>query len=157
MLLALKGIAADAGQIKHRFGGAAIGLEDMLRLAKELGLKARILHTAWPRLVHTPLPGIAALKSGGFLLIAKTDAEKALVQAPGARPRLMTRTEFEAEWDGRLLLITTRAGLLELARRFDLTWFLGAIWKYRHLLSEVLMASFFLQVFALVSPLFFQV
>ena len=157
MLLALKGIAADAGQIKHRFGGASVGLEDMLRLSKELGLKARVLKTAWPRLVHTPLPGIAALKTGGFLLIAKTDAEKALVQAPGSRPRLMTRAELEAEWDGRLLLITTRAGLLELARRFDLSWFLGAIWKYRHLLSEVLVASFFLQVFALVSPLFFQV
>ncbi len=44
-LLSLHGIAADAGQIKHRFGGAAIGLDDMLRLAKELGLKARILRT----------------------------------------------------------------------------------------------------------------
>ena len=157
MLLTLKGIPADAGQIRHRFGGASVGLEDMLRLSKELGLKARILKTTWPRLVHTPLPGIAAVKTGGFLLIAKTDAEKALVQAPGSRPRLMTRAELEAEWDGRLLLVTTRAGLLDLARRFDLTWFLGAIWKYRHLLSEVLVASFFLQVFALVSPLFFQV
>src|SRR5262249_54576906 len=29
--------------------------------------------------------------------------------------------------------------------------------KYRYLLSEVLVASFFLQLFALVSPLFFQV
>ncbi len=46
---------------------------------------------------------------------------------------------------------------LSLGRRFDLTWFLGAVWKYRHLLSEVLVASFFLQLFALVSPLFFQV
>ena len=156
-LLALKGIAADAGQIKHRFGGASVGLDDMLRLSKELSLKASVLKTAWPRLVHAPLPGVAALKTGGFLLIAKTDGEKALVQAPGARPRLMTRAEFEAAWDGRLLLITTRAGLIELARRFDLTWFLGAVWKYRWLLSEVLVASFFLQVFALVSPLFFQV
>src|SRR5229473_854537 len=34
---------------------------------------------------------------------------------------------------------------------------LGAIHKYRHLLGEVLVASFFLQLFALVSPLFFQV
>ena len=50
-----------------------------------------------------------------------------------------------------------RAPLTELARRFDLAWFAGAIYKYRHLLSEVLLASFFLQVFALVSPLFFQV
>ena len=66
MLLALKGISADAGQIKHRFGGASVGLEDMLRLSKELGLKARILKTAWPRLVHTPLPGIARSRRAGF-------------------------------------------------------------------------------------------
>ncbi len=156
-LLALKGVAADTGQIKRRFGGANIGLEDLLRLAKELKLKARILKTRWERLPHTPLPGIAPLRTGGFLLIAKTDAEKALVQAPGAPPRLMTRAELEDAWDGRLLLIATRAGLVELARRFDLTWFLGAVWKYRRLLSEVLVASFFLQLFALVSPLFFQV
>ena len=53
--------------------------------------------------------------------------------------------------------MTRRAGLADLARRFDITWFLGAIHKYRHLLGEVLVASFFLQLFALVSPLFFQV
>jgi subfamily B ATP-binding cassette protein HlyB/CyaB len=44
-----------------------------------------------------------------------------------------------------------------MSRRFDVTWFLGAIHKYRRHLSEVLVASFFLQLFALVSPLFFQV
>src|SRR5260221_8816408 len=53
--------------------------------------------------------------------------------------------------------MTKRAALTALARRFDITWFLGAIHKYRRLLSEVLVASFFLQLFALVSPLFFQV
>jgi len=157
-LLGLHGVAADQGQIRHRFGSAAVGLQDMLRLGKELGLKAQVLRTKWPRLICTPLPGIATLKTGGFLLIAKADSEKALVLVPNApRPSIMTRAEFEAVWDGRLLLMTTRAGLLNLARRFDLSWFLGAIWKYRWLLSEVLVASFFLQLFALVSPLFFQV
>src|SRR5580700_7541922 len=53
--------------------------------------------------------------------------------------------------------MTRRAGLGELARRFDITWFLQAMHKYRGLLTEVLVASFFLQLFALVSPLFFQV
>jgi subfamily B ATP-binding cassette protein HlyB/CyaB len=50
-----------------------------------------------------------------------------------------------------------RAALVDLSRRFGISWFLGAIHKYRHLLGEVLAASFFLQLFALVSPLFFQV
>src|SRR5207245_1518209 len=69
----------------------------------------------------------------------------------------MSRDEFEAGWDGRLILMARRASLSDLSRQFDITWFLGAIHKYRHLLTEVLVASFFLQVFSLVSPLFFQV
>ena len=55
------------------------------------------------------------------------------------------------------MLMARRAGLVDFSRRFDITWFLGAIHKYRRLLGEVLVASFFLQMFALVSPLFFQV
>jgi len=62
-----------------------------------------------------------------------------------------------AVWDGSLVMMTRRAGLSDITRRFDITWFLGAIHKYRRLLGEVLLASFFLQLFALVSPLFFQV
>ena len=69
----------------------------------------------------------------------------------------MSRAEFEAIWDGYIILIARRAGLVDISRRFDISWFLGAIHKYRHLLGEVLVASFFLQLFALVSPLFFQV
>jgi ATP-binding cassette, subfamily B, bacterial HlyB/CyaB len=80
------------------------------------------------------------------------------VQFPlSPRPQVMTRGEFEAMWDGSLVLMARRAGLADLTRRFDSTWFLGAINKYRHQLGEVLIASFFLQIFALVSPLFFQV
>src|SRR5271168_2531055 len=69
----------------------------------------------------------------------------------------MTRDQFAAVCEGRVVLMTRRAGLADLSRRFDISWFLGAIHKYRHQLSEVFVASFFLQLFALVSPLFFQV
>src|SRR6202022_3436415 len=74
-----------------------------------------------------------------------------------ARPEVLSRGEFEAIWDGRLVLMARRTTLSDLSRRFDVTWFLGAMHKYRWLLGEVLVASFFLQIFALVSPLFFQV
>ena len=104
------------------------------------------------------IAGIATLRDGSFLLVGKASEDKIIVQAPYTpRPSLMTRAEFEAVWSGQLVLVTKRAALADLARQFDITWFLGAINKYRHLLSEVLLASFFLQLFALVSPLFFQV
>jgi subfamily B ATP-binding cassette protein HlyB/CyaB len=69
----------------------------------------------------------------------------------------MPRADFEAVWAGQLIVMTRRASLGELARRFDITWFLQAMHRYRGLLTEVLVASFFLQIFALITPLFFQV
>jgi subfamily B ATP-binding cassette protein HlyB/CyaB len=157
LLLRIHGIAVDAEQLRHRYG-ADIGLTEMLRCAKDFGLKAGSYQSKWQRLSKTPLPGIATLRNGGFLLIGKAGEDKIIVQDPLApRPILMSREEFEAIWDGGLVLMAGRAGLAELSRRFDIGWFLGAIHKYRHLLGEVLIASFFLQLFALVSPLFFQV
>ena len=157
-LLRLHDVAAEAEQIRHRLGTSKIGAPEILRCAKDLGLKARAFRTDWSRLARIPLPGIASLRDGGFMLLAKASEDQVLVQSPLAvRPTLMTRAELLAVWDGGLILMTRRTGLSDLGRRFDITWFLGAIHKYRHLLGEVLIASFFLQLFALVSPLFFQV
>jgi len=157
-VLHFQGVAADREQIRHRLGTTKIGAPEILRCAKDLGLKARACRSDWSRLAKTPLPAIAALRDGGFMVIAKAGEGKVLVQSPHtARPVLMTQAELLALWDGELILMTRRAGLAEMTRRFDITWFMGAIYKYRHLLSEVLVASFFLQMFALVSPLFFQV
>jgi subfamily B ATP-binding cassette protein HlyB/CyaB len=157
-LLHLHCVAADAGQIRHRLGTDKIGASEMLRCAKDLGLKARAYRTHWSRLAQTHLPAIASLQDGSYVVIGRADEDKVLVQSSQApRPVLMTKAEFVALWDGTLIAVTRRAGLSDIARRFDITWFLGAIHKYRRLLSEVLLASFFLQLFALVSPLFFQV
>jgi subfamily B ATP-binding cassette protein HlyB/CyaB len=157
LLLRLHGVGADSEQIRHHFGDD-IGVAEMLRCAKQFGLKARVYHSRWQRLTATPLPAIAVLRDGRFLLLGKAGEDQILVQNPSLpRPMLMSRGEFEAVWDGRLVLMTRRVGLTDLSRRFDLGWFIGAIHKYRHLLGEVLAASLFLQLFALVSPLFFQV
>ena len=157
LLLRFHGIGADPAQIRHRFGDN-FGVPEMLRCAKEFRLKARSYQSNWRRLVKTPLPGIAALRDGSFLLLGKASEDQVLVQNPlSPQPALMSRAEFEAVWDGRIVLMTGRAALGELSRRFGISWFLGAIHKYRRLLSEILVASFFLQLFALISPLFFQV
>jgi len=158
ILLRLLGIGVNIEQIRHRFGGAPIGIPEMLRCAKEFGLKARERMVCWERLESTPMPAIAALRDGSFLLLAKASEDKVLVQSPDAsRPALMSLVELLSVWDGSLILMTRRAGLADMTHRFDIAWFLGGIRKYRRLLSEVLVASFFLQLFALVSPLFFQV
>src|SRR5258707_100687 len=144
MLLRFQGVAADPEQIKHQFGAAPIGIPEMLRCANQFGLKARMSTPKWERLATTPLPGIAALRDGGFLLLGKADDDKIIVQSPlSSRPTMMTRAEFEAVWDGHIVLMTKRAVLTDLTRRFDITWFLGAIHKYRRLLALVFVRPFF--------------
>src|SRR6266852_8877610 len=95
MLLRFHGISADGEQIRHQFGTAAFGIPEMVRCAKELGLKARAITTRWERLVRTPLPAIAPLRDGRFLILGKVADDKALVQSPvSPRPSMMSRDEF---------------------------------------------------------------
>src|SRR5215472_6038947 len=157
LLLHFHGVAADVAQIRHRFASARVGMTEMLRCAREFKLKARALTADWGRLRKLPLPAIAEWSNGSFVIIAKVTQEKVLIQPPAGAAVLATREEFAAEWTGRLVLMTRRASLGDLARRFDAAWFLQAMSKYRRIFVEVLVWSFFLQLFALVTPLFFQV
>ncbi|MCP3446168.1 type I secretion system permease/ATPase [Bradyrhizobium sp. CCGUVB14] len=158
LLLRFHQISIDPEQIKHRFSGSPVGVAEMLLCARELRLKARAVSFRWSSLVNLPLPAIAELNDGGFLILGLATADDVLIQMPSVgRPQRLRREEFLAKWTGRLVMMTRRASLADLARRFDITWFLQAMHKYRRLLAEVLVASFFLQLFGLVTPLFFQV
>src|SRR6202045_859958 len=92
MLMRFQGVAAEPDQIRHRFGGAPIGLTEMLRCAKDFGLKARVVKTGWARLAKSPLPAIGCLGSGGFLLVGKASDDQVLVSDPSVgRPETLTR------------------------------------------------------------------
>ena len=155
-------LPADAEQIRHQFGkpGALFVIEDLQLAAKRLKLKSRIVQSGWERLAKTNLPAIAEIKNGSFVIVAKIDVEqgKVLVQDPiDGRAVAVDKADFEDKWSGRLLLATRRAAILGQGGKFDISWFVAALSKYRRIFIEVLIASFFLQLFALISPLFFQV
>ncbi len=160
MLARFFGVPANAEPLTHQFTepGKAFGETELLLAAKHLGFKAGAVESDWQRLPHIALPAIAQQKDGRYVIIARADAEKVLLQDPAEpKPLLLPRAIFEEAWSGRLILLTKRANLRPEDRKFDFTWFIPAIVKHRKLLGEVLLASFFLQLFALLTPLFFQV
>src|SRR5216684_2372668 len=57
MLLRFHGIGADPAQIRHQCGTAAIGVADMIRCAREFGLKARQLDGPHAPLRYHLVPG----------------------------------------------------------------------------------------------------
>jgi subfamily B ATP-binding cassette protein HlyB/CyaB len=153
-------IAADPGELarRHLASSAAASIEDLVRIARKLGLKSRIVTSQWERLEKTPLPALVENRDGTFLVAGRYLDGKVVVHRPGTqRPQLIERAELEGSWSGRVVLITRRASLLGLPDVFDLRWFVGAIRRYRRVLGEVIIGSFFLQTLGLAAPLFFQV
>jgi subfamily B ATP-binding cassette protein HlyB/CyaB len=160
-------IAADPATLAHQLGcspGEDVDTDLLLRAAKQLGLKAKLSRTSLDRLALTPLPAIALLRSEEgqtrYVILAQCDAQRVLLQDPSAassRPVIEPLDIFAAQWTGELILITSRASLAGELVKFDFSWFIPSLVKYRRLLGEVLAISFMLQLFALVSPLFFQV
>jgi len=159
LTLQVLGLAADPAQIVHEAGLVGpLSEADLLRAAGRYPVKAKAVNSALKRLHTTPFPAIATMNDGTVLVIGKIAEEGVLSQSSkDKRPIIIPWAEFEKQWSGRLILITRRAEISDLHRRFDLTWFWGAIQKYRKVMYEVLIASFFIQIFALITPLIFQV
>jgi len=154
------GVPADPDELarRHLASSKLASKEDVVRIARKLGLKARVVATRWDRLARTPVPAIVENKDGTFFVAGRFLDGKLLVQRPTEpRPRLVERGEFEEAWSGRLVLLGRRASLASLPDVFDLRWFMSAVHRYRRVIGEVLVASFFIQLLGLVSPLFFQV
>ena len=153
-------LPADGGQIRHQFAetGKPMTEGDLIRAAKHLGLKAGHVKADWSELPNLPLPAVARRKDGRFVVLAKAESDKVLIQDPQAeRPAILARRNFEAVWSGTLLLFTKRSERRPHDLTFDFTWFIPSLVKHRWLLGEVLLASLFLQLFALLTPLFTQV
>ncbi len=162
-------VAADAATLAHQLGWSAHhapGPDDLLLAARELGLKARRSRCSSDRLSLAALPALAVLRAEGesgaprVVVLAQCDGQRVLWQdpaAPSAHPAIEPLEVFAARWTGELILIASRASLAGELARFDFSWFVPSLVKYRRLLGEVLLISLFLQLFALVSPLFFQV
>src|SRR5437867_7117528 len=110
------GVPADGAQLRHLFGQSTkpFGDADLLRAATHLGFKAGLVDSDWSRLSVIQLPAIARRKDGRYLVLAKADDEKVLVQDPGEqRPRSEEHTsELQSPYDlvCRLLLEKRRSG-----------------------------------------------
>lgn len=116
LLLRLLKVDVSLPQLRETVGDAPVGIPDMLRCAKQFGLRARTFTASWSQLGTVPLPVLVTLNNGGFLLLGRHDQDKVVVMAFGAgRPAVMTRANFEANWNGGVVSIEpgrSHAGLL---------------------------------------------
>jgi subfamily B ATP-binding cassette protein HlyB/CyaB len=150
-------IGAEPRHLAHELGlgGKTASGEDVVRAAQHIGLKARLLNGQTERRLTTaPTPALLLMRDGSFAVLA--------VRLPAGEYRLFdpvrqSLTEvppdkIEEIWAGDIILITRRAGGPGIdPGAFSFRWFVPSIWRYRKSLVHVLVASLFIQAFALVS------
>lgn len=160
MLARFHDMAVSAEQLVHRFGARRerFSSAQLLQAFSQLKLKARLAKCRVERLHQLPLPAIAIDRQGEHFIIARVEGEQVLTQDPGlSSPQVMTLDALQARWSGEVILVRSQANLPGAASRFDFSWFIPVVVRHRKLLAETLLVSFVLQLFALVTPLFFQV
>ncbi|WP_272932564.1 type I secretion system permease/ATPase [Xanthomonas translucens] len=160
LLAQFHGVAADAAQLAHAFASIGESFDEttLLLAAKQLGLKAKVVSQPASRIGMAALPALALVPDGEAFIVAKVSGEQILIHdLVEKRPRSISIGEFEARYQGRLLQVASRASVLGDLAKFDFSWFIPAVVKYRKLMLEVFVVSFFIQLFALVTPLFYQV
>jgi len=155
----LNGIACDPGKIRHDLAlstGQVLGETDLLRSLKGLGFKAKVYRLDTLKLEELPVPAILQTDNGSFHILAKGNGEEWLVQAAGQPPEAISSEDLKSRYP-RCILLSSRSGWLSATEKFGIRWFLKAIMRHKKQLIDVLLASVFVQLLALATPLFFQV
>ena len=149
----------DEHSLAHELSGkdSELAIHDLVRIARRVGMKARAVLVTEDKLEAAPLPFIARGHNNEFFVVASVDHDRVLVQFAGQPVSTLPKAELWEQWNGEALWMTRRFNLDHALKRFGISWFIPVIVKYRRVLGEVVVASFFLQLFALVTPVCFQV
>ena len=155
-------IVASPDQIRRELAlhGKTVSCEDLVRAAALIGLKARLIRPIHKqRLAALPSPAIIRTRAGRFEVFGgKTPAgDYRLVDPITRSDRSLPLDQIHEAIDAVILVSRRIGGAGVEPKHFGLRWFLPSIWRYRRPLGHVLVASLFVQIFALATPLFFQV
>jgi ATP-binding cassette, subfamily B, bacterial HlyB/CyaB len=124
-------------------------------IAEMIGLRAQVVNISVTAIPRLKLPALIQWQDSWAVLYRAE--QEFLVADPERGMRRYQPQEFAALWGEAGQLLQVEAPLGERSEKFSLRWFLPSIRKYRQVLTEVLVASFFIQLFGLANPLITQV
>jgi subfamily B ATP-binding cassette protein HlyB/CyaB len=159
-------ISADGLAHRYAIGNEAVSTSQILRMAKESGLRARQLQLGWSGLtgLGEAYPALARLENGNWVLIAgvakSEDGQDAvrLLDPLAERPELLVVPEapFRQRWSGELILLKRSYRISDPDQPFGFRWFIPELLRQRRLFADVAVAALFLYGLGLATPIFFQ-
>jgi ATP-binding cassette subfamily B protein len=130
--------------------------KNLVEAGEKLGLQLRRLQTSWSDLRQLSFPALLHWRQENWVVVYGVKGDRLIVANPlnpDGTCESIPRSKVEPAWDGQLWTVE----LIQQQEKFNLSWFLPAVWRYRRLLLEVLLASFTLQLLGLATPIITQV
>ncbi|MEC4813714.1 MAG: type I secretion system permease/ATPase [Scytonema sp. PMC 1069.18] len=135
--------------------------KNLVETAEKLGFVLRRLQVSWGDLRQLSFPALLLWNSESsstphWVVAYAVKGDRLIIANPLNGDRTcesLPKSVVETSWDGQLWQVE----LIQKQEKFNLNWFMPAVWQYKGLLSEVLLASFTLQLLGLATPLITQV
>lgn len=132
-------------------------LRGLSAAAESIGFTTRPVKASLDQLAKQKLPAIAHWDGKHYIVVYEITSKQVIVADPAIGQRTLSHQEFKANWTGYTLLLQPTAMLKDTKETSTPFWQFFELMKPHSLvILEVFVASLFIQIFGLVTPLFTQ-
>ncbi|MEH2237041.1 peptidase domain-containing ABC transporter [Nostoc sp.] len=132
-------------------------LRGLSAAAESIGFSTRPVKASLDQLAKQKLPAIAHWEGNHYIVVYEITPKHVIVGDPAIGQRSLSHTEFKANWIGYTLLLQPTAMLKDTKETSTPFWqFFELLKPHSLVILEVFIASVFIQIFGLVTPLFTQ-
>jgi ATP-binding cassette subfamily B protein len=125
--------------------------------AESLGFNTRPVKASLDRLKQQKLPAIAHWEGKHYIVVYEITKKHVIVADPAIGQRTLTHREFQADWTGYTLMLEPTVLLKDVEEATTTFWqFFDLIKPHGLVMLEIFIASVFIQIFGLITPLFTQ-
>jgi len=130
-----------------------ISLMFFASIADLMGLQAQPLNITASQVARMPTPAIIKWEEKWSILWEINQKEAILGVPTEQNQRRCQLSTFMDIWGQQGQVLVLRAGAGTPEQKFGISWFIPVLMRYRRVLIEILLASFFVQLFGLLNPL----
>jgi len=152
------GVPIDIESVRKRyFIEEEPSIPEVLRILKDHGFKARYKKfKSFQEIQKYPFPMIAVLNNSIYSVLLGVKEDKTLYfDCVNKKPAQVKLEEFLNIWDYEAIVLYPKLKQTDIFLNFK--WLFNEFFKYKTVFSEAILASLFIQIFALVTPLFIQI
>ncbi|WP_192881554.1 peptidase domain-containing ABC transporter [Nostoc sp. CENA543] len=132
-------------------------LRGLSAAAESIGFSTRPVKASLDQLAKQNLPAIAHWEGKHYIVVYQITSKHVIVADPAIGQRTLTHEEFKADWTGYTLLLQPTVFLKDTQEATTPFWqFFELVKPHGLVMFEVFIASVFIQIFGLITPLFTQ-